>query len=58
MINLTHIKNIYIVHGYSYISIYINPYKCYTDILNLLANSKINGLKLDELMPHSEKNDI
>jgi transposase len=33
----------------------LNPYKYYTYILELLANSKVNELKLDELMPYSEK---
>jgi hypothetical protein len=33
----------------------LNPYKYYTYILGHLANSKVNELKLDELMPYSEK---
>ncbi len=33
----------------------LNPYKYYTYILDHLANSKVNELKLDELMPYSEK---
>lgn len=32
----------------------LNPYKYYTYILDLLANSKVTELKLDELMPYSE----
>ena len=32
----------------------LNLYKSYTYILDLLANSKVTGLKLDELMPYSE----
>lgn len=32
----------------------LNPYKYYTYILDLLAISKVNELKLDELMPYSE----
>ena len=33
----------------------LNPYKYYNYILDHLANSKVNELKLDELMPYSEK---
>lgn len=33
----------------------LNPYKYYTYILDLLANSKVNELKLDELMPYSKE---
>lgn len=33
----------------------LNPYKYYSYILDHLASSKVNELKLDELMPYSEK---
>ena len=33
----------------------LNPYQYYTCILDLLANSKVNELKLDELMPYSKE---